>query len=155
MITAVDTNMLLDLLVPNAPHRQQAEDVLNNAVRSGALIICEVVYAELSARFQDQSDLDIFLIDTHIRLVPSNAQVLYRAGKAWNEYSRHRPLHLTCPRCGASQPTQCNNCGNDIQVRQHILADFLIGAHALIHADRLLTRDRGHYSTHFPGLLLG
>ncbi|HWO93547.1 MAG TPA: type II toxin-antitoxin system VapC family toxin [Dehalococcoidia bacterium] len=155
MITAVDTNVLLDVLIPGAPHGEDSERVLGEAVRAGALVISEPVYAELAVHFAARGDLDRFLADTSIRIGPSDAEALYTAGRAWSEYLRRRPASLVCSQCGALQQVSCVRCGASMQPRQHVVADFLIGAHALLHAGRLLTRDRGFYAKYFPGLKLG
>ena len=154
MITDVDTNILLDVLIPGAPNAGQSERALVTSLRRGGLIIGEAVYGELAPHFPTREGLDRFLLDTGIRLQPSGTEALYRAGVAWAAYMRRRPASLSCPRCGDEQRVRCDRCGVDIRVRQHVLADFLIGAHAVLHAHRLLTRDRGFYATNFPALIL-
>ncbi|MCH7577335.1 MAG: type II toxin-antitoxin system VapC family toxin [Chloroflexi bacterium] len=154
MISAVDTNILLDVLIPDAPHGDESEHALAEALRAGAVLISDPVYAELAVHFAEQERLERFLADTGLRLESSNADALYRAGRAWSEYIRRRPS-LTCPQCGATPDLHCDKCGASIQPRQHVVADFIIGAHALVQADQLLTRDRGYYATYFPELTLG
>ena len=154
MITAVDTNVLLDVLIPGAPHGDESERALTEALRAGAIIVSEPVYAELAAHFSNSRDLNDFLEATGLRLKASERGALYGAGKDWGESVRRRPATLECSRCGASQDPRCERCGSSLRPRQHVVADFIIGAHALVHADRLLTRDRGYYATYFPGLSL-
>jgi predicted nucleic acid-binding protein len=153
VITAVDTNVLLDVLVPNAPSRAASLKALDVAA-AGGLVLADAVYAELAAWFPDRASLDRFLSDTAIRLAPSSTGVLHAAGVAWRRYTQRRVPAVTCPACGASQTVVCQRCGRELSPRQHVLADFLIGAHALENADQLLTRDRGYYATYFPRLRL-
>jgi len=47
---------------------------------------------------------------------------------------------------------RCGRCGASLGGPRHILADFLVGTHALLRASALLTWDRGVYSTYFPDL---
>lgn len=154
MITAVDTNILLDILVPNAPHSASSKTLLDEAHRQGSLILNEIVYAEVAARFISKGELDEFLRRTGIRLEPSLRESLYAASEAWRIYTSRRGQGLQCLRCGQAQVVNCSSCGTQLRARQHILADFLIGGHALKQADRLLTRDLAYYRTYFPALRL-
>ena len=154
MITAVDTNILLDVLNPDEPYAESSAESLGRARLDGSLVISDVVYAELCPNFPDREDLDTFLTETGVRLEPLNRGALHAAGMAWSEYSRRRGGRTACTACGTNQPGRCSRCGAEIRPRQHILADFMIGAHAATQADRLLTRDKGYYGTYFPELTL-
>ena len=152
MIFAVDTNILLDILIPNTAHVESSLSYLMSIGVDNELIISDVVYAELGSQFLSSRDLNSFLLNTSIRVVPSNENSLFEASTAWKKYSERKKDMLVCPACGKRQKVTCDFCKEIIAYRQHILSDFLIGAHAKIHADKFITRDRGFYRTYFHDL---
>jgi len=154
MIIAVDTNVLIDILNKDKSYFEFSRKLLNEASKRGALIINEIVYAELASLFKRREKLDEFLSDFGIALKPSNEQVLWEVGKAWNTYTARRDKQIQCPHCGTKFILRCKNCSETIAPRQHIMSDFLIGGHAKVLADSILTRDRGYYRAYFKDLSL-
>lgn len=154
MISAVDTNILVDLLLPETPHHDESRQLLGESRDRGEVVVCEAVYAEIAPAWAQPGEVDSFLASTGVRLAPSSREALHLAGQAWRAYSRRRPRLPTCPECGAEQQVRCERCSAELQFRQHTIGDFLIGGHAAVHADRLLTRDRRSYARYFPGLTL-
>ena len=128
MITAVDTNILLDILVPNEQFYEASDDALEEAAGEGSIVISDIVYAELCIHFENQQDCDAFLDSNEIRLQALTREAHFLASRAWRAYRQQ----------GGK--------------RTRILADFLIGAHAQKQATRLLSRDRGFYRKLFPSL---
>lgn len=130
MITAVDTSVLLDVFLPDEQHGPRSAQWLRAAYDRGAVLICDVVYAELVPAFDDRTALDGVLREIGGTTAPIDTTVAYEAGLRWRRYRQ------------AGGP------------RERIITDFLIGAHAVLKADAFLTRDRGFYATYFPELAL-
>ena len=130
MITAIDTNVLLDILVGNVKFCDASILALENAASDGSLVICDLVYAELCIHFNTQGECDRFLHGNEIRVEALSSEAHFLASHVWRAYRQQ---------------------GGQ---RARILADFLIGAHAHEQASRLLSRDRGFYGKLFPKLSL-
>jgi len=128
VITAIDTNVLLDIFLSGSQFHSQSRDRVAAAYDAGAIIACDIVYAELVPRFGDRASLDSALSEINATLSPIDTSIAFEAGRRWMEYRR------------AGGP------------RARILPDFLIGAHALAAADTFLTRDERFYATYFPEL---
>ncbi len=130
MITALDTNVLLDVLLPNEHFVDAAIGVIESGARAGSLVICELVYAELCGHFSNKIDCDFFLKDNEIEVVNLSGQACFLASRTWRQYRKQG--------------------GN----RTRILPDFLIGAHAQLQASRLISRDSVFYQKLFPQLII-
>lgn len=128
MITAVDTSVLLDVLGGDARFGERSRTALKSCRAQGVLVACEAVWAELSSFFDDADAASHALGEAGIEFDPLSRDAALTAGFAWRAY-----------RQSGGQ-------------RGRVAADFLTGAHALVQAERLVTRDRGFYRGCFSAL---
>jgi predicted nucleic acid-binding protein len=128
--TLVDTNVLLDIVTDDPVWGEWSGQALAEAFDSGAVVVNQLVYAEVSVGFESIERLDEILPASHFLRENLPWAAGFLAGKAFLDYRRR---------------------GGE---RKFPLADFYIGAHAAVLGYRLLTRDRGRYSTYFPTVKL-
>ncbi|WP_336810722.1 type II toxin-antitoxin system VapC family toxin [Bosea sp. MMO-172] len=130
MATLVDSNIFFDLITSDPKWGAWSASQLRAAMATGALFVNDVIYAELSIRFDDVETLDAMLSDFGVIVDAMSRQALFAAGKAFRRYRAAGGL------------------------RTGVLPDFFIGAHAEVAGLRLLTRDVRRYRTYFPSVEL-
>ena len=80
MIAAVDTNILLDILLPDDSFCRTSKKVLDAYNEKGRLVVCEIVVAELAGRFPSSQSWQDFLESSRILLLPTDRKALHLAG---------------------------------------------------------------------------
>jgi hypothetical protein len=113
VITAVDTNVLIDVVGADPTYGPASRDALDACAREGVLVASPEVVAEFATGCGNAS-LALTLLDAlRVVYVDPGRDVAALAGE----------------------------CRSQASARDRITADYLIAAHAAAHADRLVTRD--------------
>jgi predicted nucleic acid-binding protein len=136
MTTAVDTNVIVSLWDEDVNLSSAAQSALDAALERGGLVISAPVFTELVACPGRSEDfLESFFNDTGIAVDWNLAESTWRAaGRAFQAYAARKRHAASAPR--------------------RILADFVIGAHALEGGHQLLTLDDRLYRAAFPKLIV-
>jgi len=129
MTTAVDTSVLIAIAKGEAAASRWI-DLLATARAEGDLVICDVVAAEFFALLMDEGKFRQSVEGLGLAYHPTGLDAAKRAGRIFKQYRRE---------------------GGP---REHLVPDFLIGAHAEKQADRIAAIDRGYLRRYFPRLTI-
>ncbi|MCC6440357.1 MAG: type II toxin-antitoxin system VapC family toxin [Rhodanobacteraceae bacterium] len=131
---AVDTSVLIDLLGDDV-RADAAETSVREALTLGPVVVCEVVVSEITAGLGHGDEIMDVVEDMGLRYLPLERRAAIRAGEMQRRFNQRRRAS-----------------GQGIALRT--VPDFLVGAHALLQCNGLITRDAGFFRDYFKGLKL-
>jgi predicted nucleic acid-binding protein len=126
----VDTNVLIDVLENDPDWSDWSIDQLRTQSQIHKLIMNPIIYSELSLSFSKVEALNEALEKMELELLELPRAALFLAGKAFLQYRRKGGM------------------------KNNVLSDFYIGAHAATSKLPLLTRDAKRYKNYFPTVKL-
>ncbi len=127
---ALDTSVVIDVLVGDPTYGIASSEALGEAMARGDVVICDAVVAEVQALLDTRDTAMDALAGFGVRYLPTSEAAAVRAGFMQRRFRE---------RGGR---------------RERVIADFLIGAHALLQCQGLITRDAGFFRDYFKGLKL-
>ena len=127
---AVDSSVLLGVLVGDPRFGDASTQAVADALALGEVVVCDAVVAEVQTMLDTRETAMDALVEFGIRYEPTTLPAAVRAGHMQRRFR---------DRGGR---------------RERVVADFLIGAHAMMQCDALITRDAGFYRDYFKGLKL-
>ena len=124
---AIDSSVLVELLT-DGPDADSAEAALRNALSHGPVVVCDVVVSEVCSSLRDGDRAMQVLEEMGIAYSAVEQKSAVRAGEMQRRYRA---------RGGA---------------RLRTVPDFIVGAHALLQCNGLITRDPAFFRDYFKGL---
>jgi len=125
---ALDSSVLIDVLIADPQYADASETAIADALAASDVVVCDAVVAEVQAMLDTSVNLMDTLETLGIRYQPGTEQAAMRAGHM-NKRFRARGGR-----------------------RERVVADFLIGAHAMLQCTALITRDAAFFHDYFKGL---
>jgi predicted nucleic acid-binding protein len=126
----LDTCILADLTNANSDWFEWSTGQLEQLDRDHRFVINPVIYAEFSVVFETIEAVEKVIDVLGFDVLPLSRDALFLAGKAFANYRQRK------------------------RSKTNVLPDFFIGAHAAVENLTLMTRDKGRFSSYFPGVEL-
>ncbi len=130
---AIDSSVLIDLL-GNDARADTAEVCLSNALNAGPVAVSDIAISEVTAGLGHGSEMADAIEELGLHYSPLEFRSAIRAGEMQRKYNER--LRREGRPSGA----------------RRTVADFLVGAHAMLQCDGLITRDAGFFRDYFKGL---
>lgn len=130
MATLIDTNVLIDVAVRDPRWLAWSRHWMREVRKGGAAIINQIIFAEFATRYDRLDEVEAVLPEDEFLREGLPFEAGFAAARAFAVYRR---------------------AGG---VRERVMPDFLIGAHAAVRGYAILTRDPSGYARYFPGVQL-